>query len=89
MIDYIERKQVLDLIESAWAWGWSKNELYDEMQEIPAPEVAPVVHGKWIEYQIPKIICCSVCDCGTGSKEKTKYCPNCGAKMDGEPHDNT
>ena len=50
-----------------------------------APTVDPVVHGEWIEYEIPNIICCSVCDWGTGVDEKHfAYCPNCGAKMDGE-----
>ena len=41
-------------------------------------------HGRWIEYQIPPIICCSNCDWATDVKEKNfNYCPNCGAKMDG------
>lgn len=45
-------------------------------------EAEPVRHGKWEEYQIPHIICCSECDYGTCVDEKTKFCPNCGAKMD-------
>ena len=51
--------------------------------DFPAADVAPVVHGVWIEYQIPPIICCSNCDWATDVKEKNfNYCPNCGAKMD-------
>ena len=47
-------------------------------------DVVPVVHGRWVEYQIPPIICCSNCDWATGTEEKNfQYCPNCGAKMDG------
>jgi hypothetical protein len=50
-----------------------------------APTVELVQHGKWEEYEVPHIICCSECDWGTGVDEKHfKYCPNCGAKMDGE-----
>lgn len=45
-------------------------------------EAEPVRHGRWEEYQIPHIICCSECDYGTCVDEKTKFCPNCGAKMD-------
>ena len=49
-----------------------------------AADVVPVVHGRWVEYQIPPIICCSNCDWATGIEEKNfQYCPNCGAKMDG------
>lgn len=44
---------------------------------------APVVHGRWIEYQIPHVICCSNCDWATDAAEKNfQYCPNCGARMD-------
>ena len=56
------------------------------VESLPAAFVAPVVHGRWEEYQVPRIICCSECDWGTGVENKTEYnyCPNCGAKMDGE-----
>jgi hypothetical protein len=43
-------------------------------------EVAPVVHGGWIQINGHRY--CNVC----GHKDSpilTKYCPNCGAKMDG------
>ena len=56
---------------------------FDEMiEKLPAADVAPVVHGRWVEYQIPPIICCSNCDWATGIEEKNfQHCPNCGAKM--------
>lgn len=63
-------------------------------ENLPAADVAPVRHGQWIcirkgyeEYE------CSVChgmdsNCSDyyGSHVVTEqdYCPNCGAKMDGE-----
>ena len=51
-------------------------------------EVAPVRHGRWVEYKIPPIVCCSNCDWATDVKEKDfQYCPNCGAKMYGERKD--
>ena len=50
-------------------------------------DVAPVVHGRWIEkekYTFGVMYDCSICDnriLDTG--HSWNYCPNCGAKMDG------
>ena len=55
-------------------------------ENLPAADVAPVVHGRWGNNGIPgSMLCgCSVCGftCGASS---FFYCPNCGSKMDGEP----
>ena len=60
--------------------------------ELPAADVAPVLHGRWIEYT--KVIIpepynkweqawkCSECGFDDGFVAYN-YCPNCGAKMDG------
>lgn len=66
MDEYIKREQVLKLLESAQAWGWSMNTLYEEIQALPAEDAVPVVRGKWIQ--------CLETD------EWTR--PNCGAKCD-------
>ena len=69
----------------------------DEIQEdldmlfcmLPAENVAPVRHGRWIdkgEYAV-----CTECDGRSGTQYDgvepiplmTQFCPNCGAKMDG------
>ena len=42
-----------------------------------------ILHGKWNTINsIPGLHLCSKCDYWSGSC--SKYCPNCGAKMDGE-----
>ena len=41
-------------------------------------------HGQWEVYQIPPMMCCSECDWGTAIQSDFKYCPNCGACMDGK-----
>lgn len=88
MDEYIKREQVLKLLESAQAWGWSMNTLYDEMQELPAADVVPVVHGKWIQYLDTDEWACSNCEATqicfdfTPKELGMSYCPNCGAKMD-------
>lgn len=96
MDEYIKREQVLKLLESAQAWGWSMNTLYDEMQELPAADVVPVVHGRWTTPR--GIIECSKCGFGmfpdgyffefgecvhaNESQYRPNFCPNCGAKCD-------
>ena len=61
----------------------------------PAAEVAPVVHGRWEScfedwrHQIEGSMC-SVCgyEHYAVSILNYNYCPNCGAKMDGEINKN-
>ena len=60
-------------------------------ENLPAADVAPVVHGRWIykgEYAV-----CTECGGRSGTQYDgvepiplmTQFCPNCGAKTDGEP----
>ena len=65
----------------------------------PAADVAPVVHGQWKEMHYEGGILdgtnfdrCSVCGYervfdDPAFKTVFKYCPNCGAKMDGGDSD--
>ena len=53
----------------------------------PTIDAEPVRHGKWEMKSDPfgffdEIPVCSECGCTTKMREKTKYCPNCGARMD-------
>ena len=55
------------------------------IDDLPAADVAPVRHGRWI-YDHWCEFKCSVCGEFSNSKPyrgKENYCPNCGAKMDG------
>lgn len=86
MDDYIKREQALKLIESGGTWGWSKNALYDEMKNLPAADVAPVIHGKWKCLNSTQKHFCSECgmdfDLYACFRKLYNYCPCCGAKMD-------
>ncbi len=54
-------------------------------------DVAPVVHGRWVEWYPPKhmiltgeemLYRCSSCDAKYSDVEGYRFCPHCGAKMD-------
>ena len=65
------------------------NAVVEEVDYIPLADVAPVVHGKWAPSERnPSFLVCSVCgDCYVYDEwvdeRKWRYCPVCGAKMDG------
>ena len=57
-----------------------------EVSDAPGPDVAEVVHGRWIPTEYPFMNECEDCsNCGyrTVWNSGYDYCPNCGAKMDG------
>ena len=61
------------------------------IDQAPTADVSPVVHGRWNEINqiatgLPWKYRCN--DCGCPQEYKHNYCPNCGAKMDGERKDN-
>lgn len=63
----------------------AKEDCLAEIEASPAVDAVQAVHGRWIEHQIPHVICCSNCDWATDAAEKNfLYCPMCGARMDGE-----
>ena len=64
-----------------------------EIADMPAADVAPVVHGRWDDsgrYTFPSgdvAVRCTNCGCALTKSEYRlytwNYCPICGAKMDG------
>lgn len=66
---------------TAYADGW--NALLRIINQAPAVDAAPVVHGKWKpDPYCYHVFHCSVCDSPFWAMRA--YCPHCGAKMDGE-----
>ena len=70
-------------------------DLCDTFGDIPAADVAPVVHGRWTiaedDYYGLNIVKCSVCHEEWCFEERDDvfdlnyhYCPNCGSLMDKE-----
>ena len=61
--------------------------VYAIIEQFPAADVIPVVHGRWIHdgHRINGgIDWCHCSECGKSDNfcARTNYCPNCGAKMD-------
>lgn len=81
MAEYINREKAKRLLHIEYAYA--AEQLLDE---IPAADVAPVVHGRWVtHYRSGTPVAegyVSTC-CDMWNKRKSPYCPNCGAKMDG------
>lgn len=85
MAEYIERSAASKAAKHAWAKGLEPSQY---IEVLPAANVAPVVHAEWVVCgdgdNVPWM--CSHCGKTTAHKYKViygKYCPHCGAKMDG------
>lgn len=65
--------------------------LKEVLDDIPAIAVAESKHGYWVynrgqAFGEPCYFC-SLCIDGGSNNGRDNYCPNCGAKMDGERKD--
>ena len=99
MAEYIEREALLsEFGEEPYVWNddtWEiqANDDYKYYKELvekaSAVDVTHVVHGRWEKSQYSGYLVCSACrdvyvfDNWVDNK-KWNYCPNCGAKMDGD-----
>lgn len=93
MAEYIERSAAVKAVlrERSPANSVAQNRKLSIIQRdlltMPAADVAPVVHGEWLlrHEGYGHYWECSVCHTNPCIyvTEHTKFCPNCGAKMDG------
>lgn len=56
----------------------------DIYADMPTEDVQPVVHARWIICSDGYYPYCSECKHEPQGREMTKFCPNCGAKMEGD-----
>lgn len=100
MNEYISKEKAIELIQprvkpsTVYGEGYLQaiEHTSDMIALMPAADVQPVIHAYWIE--LPKALnsnenpCkCSNCDhilSFMNYYPKSKYCPNCGARMDGD-----
>lgn len=103
MAEYIEREALEVELNHRLNFLMGENGEYDHytsgfdeavtrVENLPAADVAPVVHGRWKQTGAPfmnECEDCSVCGYRTVWGHRFNYCPNCGAKMDGGDSDAT
>ena len=96
MSEYIDKEIALSLVQpdapedekSSVTIATAKKLVRSIVYRTPTADVAPVVHGRWIdkgEYAV-----CTECGGRSGTQYDgvepiplmTQFCPNCGAKMD-------
>ncbi len=110
MSEYITRERALEILNDiggcgaepgSYTAGWDEaiNAAYEAIQDEPAADVAPVVHGEWHYNENGRDFglgawacsCCGTCNHNIPGNPNmnpyiwsgSKFCPNCGAKMDG------
>ena len=80
MAEYIDREAAIESLPVAW------DSAINALRNAPSVDVAPVVHGRWIEqekYTFGTMYDCSICgERILDNGHSWNYCPNCGAKMD-------
>ena len=73
------------LIKQFDGFGWGGEcdgeIVLEAVMNAPTVEAAPVVHGQWKHRKNWLRSVCS--ECSFENDEETRFCPNCGAKMDG------
>ena len=77
--DLVDTMSVCTSIDECLGMKSMKSRALGVLHDIPAADVVEVRHGRWNNgYEVQN---CS--ECGYRGKRSYKYCPNCGAKMDG------
>ena len=93
MAEYIERERaIVDACNSLELYPSEYAKLEDALNKIPAADVSPVRHGRWIEkekYSFGVMYDCSICDNRIlDNGHSWNYCPNCGAIMNSYKQEN-
>ena len=90
--EYIEKYSELEPETGYHNLKWcAMEEAKDVLSMLPAVDAVPVVHGRWVDENpddsLDPRMRCSICTGIESPLLKWRYCPNCGALMDGERRD--
>ena len=100
MAEYVEKEATIKRIEEVYCAGCNSyhgircracgtGDAIDMIEDAPAADVAPVVHGRWVDGR------CSNCGVDIPTDDahdvifgsECRFCYYCGAKMDGGDRD--
>lgn len=100
MADYIKREDAIEAFDPRQRQDWYTPWIVETLKDLPSADVAPVRHGRWdVREPMPmhdikgnlswgNWYVCTGCGFATTAIEghitQYKYCPSCGARMDGE-----
>lgn len=95
MAEYITKERAKDLIVAASSGNSTRlARVLAKLEEEPPADVAPVVHARWERFKRTTKLNgtsldfrCSSCKkfkFHNGELTRYRYCPNCGARMDGD-----
>ncbi len=91
MAEYIEREARLKEIDTAFKEYGQRGDILKLFSECrasiiyaPAADVVEVRRGEWETTDTPLGRCCICSVCGSCPTMEYRYCPYCGAKMDGK-----
>lgn len=86
MANYINLEAAVDAVTNVYYntpdINLSADKLEASLRRIPAADVAPVAHGRWIYHDDDGVVTCS--ECGNAESSEGRYCSYCGARMDEE-----
>lgn len=97
MAEYIEREKALKRVKALGdpnfelksdGWNSAICEAVEELNELPAADVRPERHGRWIKDESGVIICSECGEEHDWIDYRANFCEQCGAKMSWEDNDN-
>lgn len=95
--DELMEKTIGVVVYDEGGWDCNVRAVPDHVVEnAPTIEAEPVRHGRWVKQWCDNNMIgheyaeCCICGCSmldTNQFWNSKYCPHCGAKMDGDSHE--
>jgi len=89
MTEYISKQAaIIEMMDNDvdHTQGTDGREIVQILEDIPAADVAPVIHSRWVlgGYDDMYYVCekCGHKQSEYYAKPTANFCPNCGAKMD-------
>lgn len=83
MDDFISRTAAKEAIHDKVVSASTVVRMWNILNGVPAVDVAPVIHGRWIDIPDKPEWDQKMCSvCGDYRCCQGNYCSNCGAKMD-------